>query len=140
MHKLAESLELAQDSRAGIDVGDGQDFVLLLLQCLLDFVKLWPITDGCLELCRLDAVRLEAVGERVAKVPSVQDKGFVTGLSEVRSDLVPAKGARTGENERLRGGVGGLKELAQVGQDVAEGAHKGRADVGLAGKVSTTMT
>jgi hypothetical protein len=62
----------------------------------------------------------------------VQDEGLVARLAQVSSDLVPAKGARAGDNEGLRGGVGGLEELAQAGEDLAEDVDEGLADVRLA--------
>ena len=136
VHKLAESLELAQHTGRGIHVGDSQKLVLLLLERLLDFVELWSLTNGGLELGGLHAVRLQAVGERVGKVSSVQDESLVARLGKVRGDLVPAKGSGTGNDKGLRGGIGGLEELPQAREDLAEGVYKGLADVRLAVSVS----
>ncbi len=52
---------------------DGDHLVLLLLQCLLDLVELRALANGRLQLCCLDAVCLEAVGENLG----------VGGLDEV---------------------------------------------------------
>jgi hypothetical protein len=82
-------------------VCDGNHLVLLVLERLLDFVELRPVADGRLELCHLDAVCLEAVGERVGKVASVQDKHFVAGLDQVCGDLVPTEGAGAGDDNGL---------------------------------------
>lgn len=135
--KLAEGLDLAEHTGARVNVGDGQDLVLLLLQCFLDLVELRAFANGRLQLCRLGAICFEAVGERVGEVPSVQDEDVIAGLGKVGGDLVPAKGAGAGEDERLRGRMGGLEELAQVREDVAEGVDEWLADMGFAAKVST---
>jgi hypothetical protein len=50
---------------------DGQDLVFLLLQRLFHLVELWSVTNWRLQLCRLDAVSLEAVGERVGEISGV---------------------------------------------------------------------
>ena len=60
---------------------DCEDLVLLLLEGLLDLVKLRPVANGCLQLCNLGAVCLEAVGERVGEVTRVQNEDLITRLS-----------------------------------------------------------
>ena len=136
MDQLAEGLDLGEHAGARVGVGDGDELVVLLLQSLLDLVQLRSVANGSLELCCLDAICLEAVCERVGKVTSVQDKDVIAGLCEVGGDLVPAEGAGAGENEGLRGRISRLEELAQVGEDVAEGVDEWLADMGFAAEVS----
>ena len=112
VHKLTQRLDLAKHAGAGVDVCDGQDLVLLLFEGLLHLVELWSVADGCLQLCGFRAVRFEAVGERVGKIASVQNENLVTGLGQIRGDLIPTECAGAREDEGLRGGVGGLEELA----------------------------
>lgn len=114
VHKFAKRLDLAEHAGARVNVGDGQDLVLLLLQCLLDLVQLWAVADGRLQLCRLCAICLEAVCKGVGKVTGVQDKDVIAGLGKVGGDLVPAEGAGAREDEGLRGRISRLEELAQV--------------------------
>jgi hypothetical protein len=113
--ELAKCLDLAEHTGAGVYMCDGQDLVLLLLQRSLDLVQLGAFANRGLELRRLHTICLEAVGERICKVPSVQHEHFVAGLGKVCGNLVPPQCTGTGNNEGLGGGVGGLEELAQVG-------------------------
>lgn len=132
VHKLAEGLDFAEYTGARVDVCDGQDLVLLLLECFLHLIELWSVADGCLQLCGFCAICFEAVGKRVGKIASVQNKDVIARLGEIRGNLVPAEGARAREDEGLRGRVGGLEELAQVGEDVAKCVDEGLADVRFA--------
>jgi hypothetical protein len=69
--KLAQSLDFTQDTSGRVHMRDGQDLVFLLLQRLFHLVELWSVTNWRLQLCRLDAVSLEAVGERVGEISGV---------------------------------------------------------------------
>lgn len=71
VHKLAESLDLAEHSGRRVDVGDGDELVLLLLESLLDLIQLGTVANGSLDLGGPDAVCLETVGKAVGKVTSV---------------------------------------------------------------------
>lgn len=108
-----------------------EDLVFLLLESLLDLVKLRSVTNGGLQLCDLGAICVKAVGERVGEVASVKNEDLVPGLSEVGSDLVPSECARARDDKGLRGWIGGLEELAQVLEDFAEAVDKWLANVGF---------
>jgi hypothetical protein len=131
VHQLAQSLDLAQHTSRRVDVRDGDHLVLPLLERLLHLVELRPVADLRLELCDLDAVCLETVGERVGKVARVQDEHLLARLDQVGRDLVPAKRAGARDDKGLRGGVGGLEELAQILEDSAEAFDEGPADMRL---------
>lgn len=90
--KFGERLNLGEDTSGGVGVCDGDDFVLFLLQRLFDLVELRAVTDGCLELCGLDTICLEAIGEAVGKVARVEDESVIARLSQVGGDLVPTEG------------------------------------------------
>jgi hypothetical protein len=116
---------------------DSNHLVLLILQRLLDLIKLRPVADWCLELCCLDSVCLEAVCKRVGKVASVENKHLITRLNQVGRDLIPAERAGAGDDNGLRCRVGSLEELAQVLEDFAEAVYKGCADVRFTGILLT---
>jgi hypothetical protein len=59
----------------------------------------------------------------------VQDEDLIAGLDQVGGDLIPSEGAGAGDDNGLRGRVGGLEELAQVLEDLAEAVYKGLADM-----------
>ena len=132
MDELGQGLDLTEDTGGGVDVGDGDELVLLLFQGLLDGVELWAVANWRLELCHLAAVGLEAVGKAVGKVAGVQHQHVVAWLGQVGGDLVPAQGTATVDDEGLRGGVGGLEELAEHGQALAKDLDEGHADMRLA--------
>lgn len=134
-HELRDGLDVAQHARRGVDVRDGDDLVRLLLEGLLDLRERGPLTDRGLELRGAHAVRFQTGGERVAEVARVQDEGVLARLDQVRGHDVPAQGAAAGDDERLRGGVGGLEELAQEGQGLAKDLDEGGPDVRLAGGI-----
>lgn len=71
-------------------MSDSHQLILLLPQRLLDLWKLRTVSDGRLELRHIRAVDAEAVRERVAEVPCVQDERVVAGLGEVCGDEIPA--------------------------------------------------
>lgn len=108
---------------------DSDELVFLLGEGLLDGVKLWSVTDRCLELSSLDAVYFKAVGKTVGEVASVQDQHFVAALSQVGRDQVPSEGAGAGDDERLAGWVLGDEEASQHGQGLSEGVDEGCTDV-----------
>lgn len=114
---------------------DCEDLVLLLLERLLDLIKLGSVANRCLQLCDLDAVCLEAVRERVGEVASVENKNLIARLSQVGGDLVPSKCTRSRDNERLRGRVRGLEEPAQVLEDFAEAVDEWLANVRFTGTI-----
>ncbi|KAH0389061.1 PLP-dependent transferase, partial [Aureobasidium melanogenum] len=130
--ELAEGLDLTENAGRGVDMGDGDELVFLLLQGLLDLVQLGSLSNGSLELGSLDAVCLETIGEAVGKVASVQDQDIITRLSKVGSNLIPSKSTRTGDDKGLRCGILGLEKLAEHGQGLAKCLDKGCADMGFA--------
>ena len=67
------------------------------------------------------AIQAQTVGEVVAEVTSTENKSVLLGLDEVGGDEIPTKGAGTGDDERLGGGVSGLEQLANLRQSVAKG-------------------
>lgn len=113
-------------------MGDGQDLVLLLLEGLLNLVQLRAVSNRCLELGCLDAVGLKAVCEAVGEVAGVQDEGLVAPLRQVDGNLVPAECTRTADHERLAVGVGGLEELPEHGQGLAEAVDERNGGMRLA--------
>ena len=108
---------------------DCDDLVLLLLEGLLNLVKLWSVANRCLQLCNLGTVCFEAVGERVGEVSSVKYEDLITRLSQVGGDLVPSECAGAGDDEGLRSRVGGLEELAEVLENFAEAVDEWLANV-----------
>jgi hypothetical protein len=129
MNELRQSFYLTKNTRGGINMCDCEQLVLLFRQSLLDLIKLGPVTNGRLQLRRHGAVRLESVRKRIRKIASVKDQDFVTWLGQVRCDLIPTKCARTGDNEGLRIGIGGLKELSELCERVAENVYEGLSSV-----------
>lgn len=129
---LAKALEVEENTCGGIDVSGGDDLVLLLLESLLNLVRLRAAADGTGQLGDVGTVGSQAVGETVTEVTSGQDESVLTRLDQVDGDHVPTQGARAVDDEWLRLGVGGLEELAQHGEGVSEGRDEGRSDVGLA--------
>jgi hypothetical protein len=140
MNELAQRLDLAQHTSRGVDVCDCQHLVFLLLQRLLDLIELGSVANWRLQLCRLDAICLEAVRERVGKVARVQNEHLIAGLYQVCRNLVPSECARAGNDNGLRGGIGGEEELAQVSKHFAEGVYEGLADMRFAEKSVLTKT
>jgi len=138
--KLAKSLDLTENTSRCVDVGDGQELVLLLLEGLLDLVQLRAVANGCLELSGLDTICLETIGEAVGKVSSVEDEDIVSRLGQVGSNLIPSEGTRARDDEGLRGGVLGLEQLTKHGQGLAERLDKGCADMRLTAAVSQCLT
>lgn len=125
-------LQLAQHAGGGVDVGDGDGLVALLGQRLLDLGQLGPGAHGRLELGHVGAVHAQAVGKAVAEVAGPEHEDVLAGLDQVGSHEIPAQRARAGDDEGLGGGVGGLEELAQHRQRLAEGCDKARANMALA--------
>lgn len=120
MHQLAEGFDLGEHAGARVGVCDGEDLVVLLLEGLLDLVQLGSVANGSLELCCLDAVCLEAVREAVREVASVQDENIIVLLGQVGSNLIPAESSRAVDHKGLAVGVGGLEELTEHGENLAE--------------------
>lgn len=121
LDQLAESLELREDTGGCVDVGDGNDLVLLLLERLLNLWELWAGANWCLELGDVCAVDAEAVCEGVAEITSVKDEDVVSWLGEVGGDKIPAEGSRARDDEWLGVFRGGLEEFAEHGEGLAEG-------------------
>lgn len=140
LDQLTESLELREDTSGCVDVGDGNDLVLLLLERLLNLWQLWAGANWCLELGDICAVDAEAVCKGVTKVTSVKDEGVVSWLAEVGGDKIPAEGSRAGDNEWLRVFCGGLEEFAEHGEGLAEGLDECWRSVRLAMKTLARET
>lgn len=130
---LGHALDVAEDTGGGVDVGDGDDLVGLLLQGLLDLLKRRTVTDGSLELGGLGAIGLQTRSKRVRKVTGVQHQSFLIPLNQVRSHHVPSESTAACDDEGLRGGVAGLEKLADEGQGLSEGLDEAGASVALPG-------
>ena len=128
---LGDALDVGEHAGGGVDVGDGDDLVGLLLQGLLDLLKRGALADGGLDLRGVGAVGFQARGEGVGEVAGVQDEGVLTLLDQVGGDDVPAEGTTAGDDDGLSGGVGGLEELPHHAQSLTEGLDEGGADMAL---------
>lgn len=124
LDQLRQRLQLAENTGGGIDVGDSQQLVLLLLQCFLDLWELWTVSNGGLELSHIRAVDAEAFCERIAEVASVKDEDVIAWLGEVGGDKIPAQSSGAGDNQGLRCWIGGLEKFAEHRQGLAEGFNE----------------
>lgn len=115
---------------------EGDELVRLLLQGCLDFLERGAITDGRLEVRHVGTVCLETLAEGVAEVAGVEDEGVLATLDQVGRDKIPPECAASGDDEWLRGGAGGLEELADKSQGLAEDLNEARSDVALTRGVS----
>ena len=89
--QLSQTRELAQDAGGGVDVGDGDDLVLLALQGGLDIGQLRTATDGGgLKHVDVRAVGPQAVGEPITEIASAQDESVLAGFEQVGGDDIPA--------------------------------------------------
>ena len=125
-------LQLAEDAGGGVDVRNGDGLVPLLGQRLLDLGQLGLGADGRLELRHVGAVDAQAVGKAVAEVAGPEHEDVLAGLDQVGGHEIPAEGTRAGQDEGLRGGVGGLEELAEHRQRLAKGRDEAGTDMALA--------
>ena len=131
-HELRDTLDVAEDTSGGVDVGDGQELVGLLLESLFDLLERGTVPDRCLELGGVGAVGLQASSERVGKVTGVEDERILTLLDQVGGHHIPAQGATAGDDEGLSGGVGGLEKFANEGQGFSKGLDEAGGSVRLA--------
>lgn len=76
----------------------------------------------------LRTVRFETVGERIAKITTVQNERLVALLDQVGSDLVPAERAGACHQERLS--LRGVQDLSKHPKTVAEYLGEGGRGVG----------
>jgi hypothetical protein len=113
---------------------DRENLILLLRERLLDLGELGTPSDGAVNLSHGGAVRGQAVGEAIAKVPRAKHQGVLARLDEVGGYEVPAQGAGARDDEGLRGWVGCLEELAEHGEGLAEGGDEAGADMALTGR------
>lgn len=134
--KLGDTLHVTEDTGGGVDVGDGEELVGLLLEGLLDLLERGAVSDGGLELGGVGAVGFQASSERIGEVTGVQDERVLTPLDQVGGDHVPAEGTTAGNDEGLSGGVGGLEKLANESQGLSEGLDEAGSCVGLTVDVS----
>ena len=114
-------------------MGEGDHLVWLLLQGLLDLFQGGALADGSLQVCDVGAVGLETLAEGVAKVAGVEDEGVLAALDQVGGDKIPAKSSTSGDEEGLCGWGGGLEELADESQCLAEDLDEAGSDVALTG-------
>lgn len=138
--ELGDTLDVAEDTGGGVNVGDGEELVGLLLEGLLDLLERGTVSDGSLELGGVGAVGFQASSERVGEVTGVQDERVLTPFDQVRGDQVPAEGTTAGNDEGLSGGVGGLEKFANESQGLSEGLDKAGSCVGLTGDVSIFLS
>jgi hypothetical protein len=102
---------------------DRDDLVLLLLKRLFDLREGGHAANRSLQLCDVGSVYLQAreimllsdldkrnkmrclpLSERVCKVAGVEYERMLSGLDQIRSDLIPAERTRAGDQERLSRG------------------------------------
>jgi hypothetical protein len=95
----------------GVDVGEGEDGVLVLLESSLNLLKRRPSSHGRADLSDLCSVSLKAVGEavnsagsdlgvslkarqdaRVSKVSTVEHESLLSSLDQVGGDEIPVEG------------------------------------------------
>lgn len=74
MDDLRVLLDGGEDTSRGVDLGDGDKLVLLLLESLLEVLRVDNATDLGLELVDVGTVSAQAVGERVGEVAVVEDE------------------------------------------------------------------
>lgn len=89
-HELRHTLDVAEDTGRGVDVGEGEELVGLLLESLFDLLERGTVPDGCLDLGGVGAVGLQASSERVGKVTGVEDERILTLLDQVGGHHIPA--------------------------------------------------
>ena len=128
---FGHALDITENTRGGVDVGDGNELVGLLLEGLLDLLERGAVPDGGLDLGGIGAVGLKAVGKRVREVPCVQNESILALLDQVRGHQVPAEGTTACDDEGLRGGVGGLEELAGEAQGLSKGLDEAGSGMAL---------
>lgn len=135
-HQLGHALDVREHAGRCVDVCEGDELVRLLLQGLLHLLERGAIADGSLQVRHVGTVCLKALAEGVAEVAGVEDEGVLAALNQVGGDEIPAQCAASGDDEGLRGGVGGLEELADESQGLAEDLDEAGSDVALTGGVS----
>ena len=113
-------------------MGHRNELVGLLLEGFLNLGKRGAVSDGGLDLGNIGAVGLQACGIGISKVAGVKNEGILTLLDQVRGDHIPAKGATSGHDEGLSGGVGGLEELPDHSQGLTKGLDEAGASMALA--------
>ena len=112
-------------------MGECDELVGLLLESLLDLLQRGALADGGGEVCDVGSVGLEALAEGIAEVAGVEDEGVLATLDQVGGDKIPSEGSATGDDEGLRGRVGGLEELAGESQGLAEDLDEAGSDMAL---------
>ena len=131
--QLGHTLDVGEDTSGGVDVGQCDELVGLLLQGLLDLLEGGTLADGGGEVGDVGAVGFEALAEGIAEVASVEDESILTPLDQVGGDKVPSEGSAAGDDEGLSGRGGGLEELAGESQGLAEDLDEAGCDVALTG-------
>lgn len=110
LDELTQTLGIRKDGRRGVDVGEGDDLVLLRLELRLHLGERGLRANGRLELVDLGTVRFEAFGKAVAKVAAVEHKRILAWLNHVGCDVVPTQRATASGDDRL--GVGRKEDLS----------------------------
>lgn len=87
MDDLRVLLDGGEDTGGGVDLGDGDELVLLLLEGLLEVLGVDDAADLGLELVNVGAVSLEAVGERVSEVAVVQDELGIISICRLQGAI-----------------------------------------------------
>lgn len=132
LDSLNEALEVEYNTGRGVDVGSGDNLVLLLGQGLGDVIEGRGAADGTVELGHIGTVLGKAVTEAVTEVAAAEDEGVLASLDKVSSDEIPTNGAGTVDNVGLSVGVGRADDLAKKSESLAEGLDEARSDVALA--------
>lgn len=131
LDRLDERLEVKEDTGRGVDVGGGNQLVLLLGEGLLNLGSRRNAADGTVELGHLGAVGAEAVGEAVTKVAAAENEDILAGLDEVGGDEIPAEGTRTVDDVWLSLGVGRADDLAEEREGLTKDLDEASTDVAL---------
>lgn len=61
--ELSDALDVAEDTSGGVNVGDGEELVGLLLEGLLDLLERGAVSDGSLKLGGVGAIGFQASSE-----------------------------------------------------------------------------
>lgn len=112
--ELGDGLDVNDDTGRGINVGQGDDVVLLLLEGSLDLGKRRSLSSGGRQNSHVVAEDLEAVSKGIGEEAGGDDKSLFVSLEKVGSNNLPAEGSSASNDKGLGLGVGGLEEGSQV--------------------------
>jgi hypothetical protein len=131
VHELGNRLDVGKDASGGVDMGDGDHLVELLLEGSLNLVERWSVANCRGDLVNLGTVDLQTVGKCRREVAGVEHKGVLARLNKVGRNNVPTKRAGASNDEGLGVGVLGEEQLTGHLEGVAKGLDKGSRGVRL---------